>query len=106
MARWERSPVTGLGEMAMPAANGEQSIFLAALELKTSAERAAYLKGACGDDARLLANVQGLLAAHEQGDNFLDNPPFAAPATSDEHHVAERPGTVIGPYKLMEQIGE
>src|SRR3954453_23991682 len=92
--------------MAMPAANGEQSIFLAALELKTSAERAAYLKGACGDDAALLANVQGLLAAHEQGGSFLDNPRLRGPGPLDERPVTERPGTVIGPYKLMEQIVE
>src|SRR5205814_7213928 len=65
-----------------------------------------YLKGACGGDAGLLANVQGLLAAHERGDSFLDDPPLAGLATSDERPISERPGTVIGPYKLMELIGE
>ena len=88
----------------MPVANPEQSIFLAALELPTPAERAAYLKGACGADPALLANVQELLAAHEKGDDFLDRPP--PNATVDEQPVTERPGTVIGPYKLKEQIGE
>jgi serine/threonine protein kinase len=88
----------------MPAANPEQSIFLAALELPTPAERAAYLKGACGADPALLANVQELLAAHENGDGFLDHPP--PNATVDEQPVTERPGTAIGPYKLKEQIGE
>src|SRR5258708_4999286 len=95
MARRERSPVPDLGEMAMPAADEEQSIFLAAQELKTSAERVDYLKGACGNDAGLLANVQGLLAAHEQGASSLDNPPLAGPASIDEQPIAERPGTVI-----------
>src|SRR5262245_22321561 len=90
--------------MTMPAANPEQSIFLAALELPTPAERAAYLKGACGADPALLANVQQLLAAHENDDDFLDRPP--PNATVDEQPVTERPGTVIGPYKLKEQIGE
>jgi serine/threonine protein kinase len=88
----------------MPATNVEQSIFLAALELPTPAERAAYLKGACGADPALLANVQELLAAHEKGDDFLDRPPLNA--TMDEHPVTERPGSVIGPFKLKEQIGE
>ncbi len=88
----------------MPAANPEQSIFLAALELPTPAERAAYLKGACGADTALLANVQELLAAQEKDDGFLDRPP--PNATVDEQPVAERPGSVIGPYKLLEQIGE
>src|SRR5215472_4947562 len=88
----------------MPAANPEQSIFLAALELTTPAERAAYLKGACGADPALLANVQELLAAQEKDDGFLDRPP--SNATVDEQPVTERPGSVIGPYKLKEQIGE
>jgi serine/threonine protein kinase len=87
----------------MCTANTELSIFLAALELKTPAERAAYLKGACGSDAALLANVQELLAAHEKGDDFLDRPP--PNATVDEQPVTEQPGSTIGPYKLMEQIG-
>src|SRR5262245_54481095 len=88
----------------MPAANSEQSILLAALELPTPAERAAYLLGACGADPALLANVQELLAAHEKDDGFLDRPP--PNATVDEQPVTERPGTVIGPYKLLERIGE
>jgi serine/threonine protein kinase/Flp pilus assembly protein TadD len=88
----------------MPATNPEQSIFLAALELPTPGERAAYLKAACGADSALLANVQELLAAHEKDGDLLDAPPPIA--TVDEHPVTERPGTVIGPYKLMEQIGE
>ena len=48
----------------MTGAKSEQSIFLAALDLGTPAERLAYLKGACGADSALLANVQALLAAH------------------------------------------
>src|SRR5262249_39617722 len=88
----------------MPAANVEQSIFLAALELPTPAERAAYLKGACGEDPVLRANVEELLAAHANGDDFLDRPP--ACATVDEQAVTERPGSIIGPYKLKEKIGE
>ena len=32
--------------------------------------------------------------------------PPAGDATEDHEAITERPGTVIGPYKLMEQIGE
>src|SRR5262249_59842983 len=92
------------GALTMQAANPEQSIFLAAMELPTPAERAAYLLGACGADPALLANVRELLAAHENDHGFLDRPP--PNATVDEQPVTERPGTVIGPYKLKEQIGE
>src|SRR5262249_23962362 len=100
----DASPAPSEGELTMPPANAEQSIFLAALELPTPAERAAYLKGACGADPALLANVQELLAAHEKGDAFLGRPPPLA--TVDEQPVTERPGSIIGPYKLKEQIGE
>src|SRR5262249_21551652 len=62
------------------------------------------LKGACGADPALLANVQELLAAQEKDDGFLDRPPLNA--TVDEQPVTERPGTVIGPFKLLQQIGE
>src|SRR5262249_27182013 len=36
----------------------------------------------------------------------LEAPAPAPNATIDEASVTERPGTVIGPYKLLEQIGE
>src|SRR5262249_2275542 len=97
-------PASREGELTMPAANAEQSIFLAALELPTPAERAAYLNGACGADPALLANVRELLATHEKDDAFLNRPPRNG--TVDEQPMTERPGTVIGPYKLLQQIGE
>jgi eukaryotic-like serine/threonine-protein kinase len=87
----------------MTGAKSEQSIFLAALDLETPAERLAYLKGACGADSALLANVQALLAAHDKGE-FLAVAPLDG--TADYRPITEGPGAVIGPYKLMEQIGE
>jgi serine/threonine protein kinase len=87
--------------------NRAAAIFDAAVELGTAAERAAYLDAACGADAQLRAEVEGLLAHDNAAGSFLDlsarpDPPSAV----EESAVAERPGTVIGPYKLMEQIGE
>ena len=38
-----------------------EEIFLKAIEKETAAERAAYLDGACGDDAKLRAEVEALL---------------------------------------------
>src|SRR4029077_19399794 len=37
---------------------------------------------------------------------FLEKPAPDLLATIDEPAITERPGTVIGPYKLLEQIGE
>jgi serine/threonine protein kinase/Tfp pilus assembly protein PilF len=88
----------------------EQSIFLTALELATPAEREAYLHGACGNNEALRAAVAELLAAHERAGNILDAPPVAAGVTVAQDNFGarslEQPGTVIGPYKLSEPIGE
>jgi tetratricopeptide (TPR) repeat protein/serine/threonine protein kinase len=83
------------------------SIFDAAVELATAAERAAYLDAACGPDAELRAEVEGLLQHDSAAGSFLDLSARPNPqATVDEPAAAERPGMVIGPYKLLEQIGE
>ncbi|HVC97447.1 MAG TPA: protein kinase [Pirellulales bacterium] len=74
------------------------TVFCEALERLAANQRAAYLDEACSDDAELRARVEGLLRAHEASGNFLRGGP-AAP-------VHEGPGTLIGPYKLLEQIGE
>src|SRR5262245_15839417 len=88
----------------------EQSIFLTALELATTAEREAYLRGACGNNEALRTAVAELLAAHERAGNILDAPPLAPGATLDNRAAgtgpAECPGAIVGPYKLIEQIGE
>src|SRR5207302_4273969 len=55
--------------------------------------------------AGLRAEVEALLKASAQAGSFLE-PPAAAPVvTVDEAPVSERPGTVIGPYKLIQEIG-
>src|SRR4051812_12277744 len=79
-----------------------ESIFFAALEKNTPEEGAAYLDEACGPDANLRQRVERLLSAHPKVGTFLRSP---VPGL-DEQPITERPGTVIGPYKLMEQIGE
>jgi serine/threonine protein kinase len=85
----------------------ERAIFLAALEQGSPQERAAYLLSACAGDPELVKRVQELLKAHENSLGPLDAPPpgLAAPATLDQP-ISEHPGMQIGPYKLMEQIGE
>src|SRR3989441_8777811 len=82
-----------------------KSIFGKALDLPAPAERAAYLDEACGDNARLRAEVESLLKAGQQAGGFFKALGPSSAATVDEP-ITERPGTVIGPYKLLEQIGE
>jgi serine/threonine protein kinase/WD40 repeat protein len=83
----------------------EESIFEAALQLPPQ-ERAAYLQDACGGDADLRGRVETLLAAHDQAGSFLEMPAAELTRTMDRAAATEKPGTIIGPYKLLEQIGE
>jgi hypothetical protein len=56
--------------------------------------------------ARFEAERQTLvLRAYDEAGSSLDPPPGAFPPTSGYAPV-ERPGAVIGPYKLLQQIGE
>src|SRR3954454_5445292 len=84
----------------------ERQIFLAALKQPTAGERAAFLDQACGSDANLRGHIEALLAEHEQLGSYLESPVAAGQRTVDEPPITERPGTVIGAYKLLQQIGE
>jgi serine/threonine protein kinase/tetratricopeptide (TPR) repeat protein len=84
----------------------EHELFAAALEIDDPDRRAAYLDRACGGDHAMRARVEALLRAHEQAGSFLQAPPVAGPPTLDTPRAPEGPGTVIGPYKLLQPIGE
>ncbi|HUE70758.1 MAG TPA: serine/threonine-protein kinase [Pirellulaceae bacterium] len=84
----------------------ELTIFTRALDIASPAERAAFLLQACRADAQLLARVEALLQSHEIGGSFLQSHPVrGTPATVDPP-LPEKPGTQIGPYNLLQQIGE
>src|SRR5437868_2244498 len=90
----------------------ERDIFIAALQKKDVAERQAYLDEACADQPELGQQVENLLRLHEGAGSFLEKPAAEAAATGAFQDAAERtlsgeaPGAAIGPYKLIEQIGE
>jgi serine/threonine protein kinase/tetratricopeptide (TPR) repeat protein len=83
----------------------ERDIFEAALELPPE-RRGAYLDSVCGCDAALRERLEALLSRHDRAGAFLEKPAAVMPATVDGLALSEQPGTMIGPYKLMEQIGE
>jgi serine/threonine protein kinase len=83
----------------------EASIFLEALQKPAPADRAAYLDGVCAGNAELRRNVEMLLAADAKAGDFLNKTPANIGPTIDQS-PADRPATVIGPYKLLQQIGE
>src|SRR5262249_19232003 len=83
-----------------------KEIFLAAVETQDTAERDAYVREACGPDEDLRRQVDALLDKHARAGSFLEPPARSPVVTTDEQPIREGPGTVIGPYKLLEQIGE
>jgi eukaryotic-like serine/threonine-protein kinase len=92
----------------------ERDLFIAALQIEDPAGRSACLDKACGDDAELRQRVEALLQAFTQAGSFLQQPAADPGATSDvppaepsqNSAPAEGPGAVVGPYKLLQQIGE
>jgi WD40 repeat protein/serine/threonine protein kinase len=84
-------------------ADREKTLFEQALDAASTAERLAFLKGACGEDAALLARLQALLQAHEAAEGFLPEQPVGQTTLVI---ITEKPGDRIGRYKLREKIGE
>lgn len=99
----------------------ERTIFLDALEKIDPADRATYLEQACGDNALLRQRVEQLLRAFDEAGSFMAAPPGQGlgPSGATQSYangaptpsagpgpVVEGPGTLIGPYKLLERIGE
>ena len=84
----------------------DRDLFIAALNLDDPAERQAYLEEACGDDPAARQRVEALFKVYENAGSFLESPP-ASPTSSMASSVpTESSGTVIGPYKLLQVIGE
>ena len=81
----------------------EESLFAEALEHPTPEARQAFLEATCGDDAGLRHRVENLLKSHTGAGSFLRK---ALAVTEMGQTLTEGPGTVIGPYKLLQQIGE
>jgi eukaryotic-like serine/threonine-protein kinase len=93
-------------QSANPKAGEAETIFNAALAF-TAAERPIYLAGACRDNLPLRQRVEALLRAHEAPQGFLpDQPDATVRSTIAITPISEMPGTVIGRYKLLQQIGE
>ncbi len=89
----------------------EESLFEEALQYVDSQERAEFLLRACPNDQDLRRQVESLVRAHFQANTFLDGQAVEPerPAIQTELitvPVVEQPGQRIGPYKLLQQIGE
>src|SRR5690242_20512734 len=89
----------------------EETLFAAALQKSSAAERQAYLKEACGGDLRLRERVEQLLAADELSRGILDQAsPAAVLAACQTVPFGEEPPTAREAhppgYELFEPVGE
>jgi len=79
-------------------------IFLEAVEHHEPHQWADYVQEAAAGDPALVERVGALLRGHGQSNPILDADRPLAPAALSM--PGAMPGTTIGPYKLLEQIGE
>src|SRR5688572_12174700 len=93
-------------EQSTPSA---RAVFDHAVEIESPAEREAYVAGACGENPELRKKVDALMRAHAAAESFLESPAgdlglglTAGPRAP----MCEGVGTMIGAYKLLQQIGE
>ena len=91
----------------------EKTIFFQALEIDSLEERTKFVQQACKDNSQLHAAVSALLRENDREENPIDRPVAAAIlptmlSTGSGELTDPRfaPGAMVGPYQLMERIGE
>jgi serine/threonine protein kinase/Flp pilus assembly protein TadD len=83
-----------------------EAIFHDARDIPDPGRRREYVREACGGDETRIAHLEALLAAANTPDSLLDRPAESDSVATIEQPITASPGSVIGPYKLVEQIGE
>lgn len=84
----------------------EREIFAKALDIVDSEERNLFLLSACGSDRELWQHIRELLISQANLGSFLDQPAVAPSEAFLEFGFDDYLGKKIGPYKLLEPIGE
>ena len=95
-------------EPAQPSPGREEALFGAALLLPPDL-RTAFLASACGEDLELRKRIDILLQADARAGAFLEpSLPTSDSARTrvDSVSPSEKPGDVIGRYKIREKLGE
>src|SRR5262245_21053584 len=81
-----------------------KAIFYQALDCHHPDELSRFLDQACATDEVLRSSVEELLRAHRDAGGFLGG--AGSRTDSGDMPACEQIGTTIGPYKLIEEIGE
>src|ERR1044071_1745642 len=69
-------------------------------------QRAAFLDRVCAHDPLLRQKVEGLLRTIDHAGSFLETPPADEIGKIKSAAIGEKPGDLVGRYKLLQQIGE
>src|SRR6266567_8590281 len=83
----------------------EAAIFEHACQIETPEARLLYIQEACAGNRVLLSRAEALLRVYERNPNFLESPAEEFQGAG-QVVVSEGIGSQIGPYKLVEPIGE
>ena len=89
----------------MDTLDNEEAIFNAALDCERLQDRADFLEEACKGNPALRRRIDRLLIAYNAGEG-LDSSPCLFAKDISPSPIQEKPGSIIGAYKLLEQIGE
>ena len=81
-----------------------KAIFLQALDCESPEEACAVSRRILAGHPATAARVDDLLRAHQEAGRFLGG--VSLPNVTSDKDITERPGATVGPYKLLEQIGE
>ena len=84
----------------------ERAILGIARRISDSEARSEYLLQVCGEDKERIERIEQYIAASEDSTSFLEPPGANVRATIDPPVSDERPGTRVGPYKLIEELGD
>lgn len=98
--------MAAINVVANPTLRNAKEIFLDAVENCEPGQWSQFLDDACHGDQALQRRVNDLLQAHAASENLLDTPAVIRESPTTVHLGAQELGDVIGPYKLLEQIGE
>jgi serine/threonine protein kinase len=93
----------------MPPSNWDEieEVFHAALDLPAG-ERPAWVAARCGTDEVLRREVESLLAAESESENFLRRPDFVRAVGSllgADVKDADRAGQQLGPFRILREVG-
>ena len=83
-----------------------KELFAKAASIDDPAKRGNFLAQACENEPALRKQLDDLLEAHEAATDFIPLNPASNPSQAKETALTEAEGSVIGRYKLLQNIGE